>query len=89
MPAMAKNSRARARLPAEKLRFRNRAMSSIGSSRRFSQPTNTTPIAMPTAKLTSDDVEVQPRSGAWMMAYTSELIEAIDRTAPIGSSRVA
>ena len=44
---------------------------------------------MPTAKLTSDDVEVQPRSGAWMMAYTSELIEAMDRAAPTGSSRVA
>ena len=68
MPAMAKNSRARATLPAEKLRLRNSDMSSIGSSRRISQPTNTTAIATPTAKLTTEAVEVQPRSGAWMMA---------------------
>ncbi len=64
-------------------------MSSIGSSRRISQATNTIPMAVPAAKLTSDAVEVQPRSGAWMMAYTSELIAAMDRTAPTGSSFVA
>ncbi len=45
-------------------------------------------IAVPAAKLTTDEVEVQPRSGAWMMAYTRVLIAAMDRTAPIGSSRV-
>ena len=30
--------------------------------------TNTTAIAAPIAKLTREEVEVQPRSGAWMMA---------------------
>jgi hypothetical protein len=89
VPAMAKNSRVSAMLPPEKLRLRNSAMSSIGSSRRLSQATNTIPIAVPIAKLASEAVEVQPRSGAWMMAYTSELIAAMDRTAPTGSSRVA
>src|SRR4029079_10089132 len=50
---------------------------------------NTDPIAIPTAKLRSDAGEVQPRSGAWMIAYTSEPIAAIDSTAATGSRRVA
>ena len=56
MPAMAKNSRASATLPAEKLRLRNSDMSSIGSSRRISQPTNSDRDHGP-------DGEVDERSG--------------------------
>ena len=55
-------------LPAEKLRLRNSDMSSIGSSRRSSQPTNSSASTVPIEKLTSEAVEVQPCSGAWMMA---------------------
>ena len=60
---MAKNSMARATLPAEKLRLANRRMSSIGSSRRSSQPTNSAPASAATAKIVSVERDVQPCSG--------------------------
>src|SRR4051794_38752198 len=89
VPAMAKNSMDKATLLAEKLRLANSRMSSIGSSRRSSHATNSTPTVAPTAKPASVERDVQPSAGAWMMAYTSEPMAAIDRNAPTRSSLVA
>lgn len=68
VPAMAKNSRAIAVLPAEKLRLANILMSSIGSVRWSSHSTKATAVVAPRANQQREAVAVQPRSGAWMMA---------------------
>ncbi len=83
---MAKNSSVMPALAALKRGLRQTVMSSIGLGVVRSQTAKPASTIAAAANIPRINGSVQPRSGAWMIAYTSATRPTIDKSAPNGSS---
>ena len=86
-PNAAKNCTITVRLPALKLRFRNRRGSSMGWSTRSSQSTNAPSATIPVTRPATVRTSSQPRSGPSMIPKTIPATASSDSRPPTRSSR--